>query len=475
MSLVLFSAYHLSSFRNCNRVLLQAAKRYRNLFRNLTMSSSDSLVVAVCQLNSTADRNKNFEICKNFINVASSRQAKMIFFPECFDHVGESKEQSVQLAETLNGPLLAQYKQLAQEKSIWLSLGGFHEKSSNADEKRVYNSHIIINSAGEIVSVYRKIHLFDIDVAGGVRLRESDYTIQGREILPPINTPVGKVGLGICYDLRFPEFSLSLTKAGAEILTYPSAFTQTTGMAHWEPLLRSRAIESQCYVIAAAQSGRHNAKRSSYGHAMVVDPWGCVIASCSEGIGIVFAEIKPAYITKIRSEMPVWMHRQEELYGRILLPECKESIPEMYMFGSINLAPEQIFYKTKYSMAFVNKKPVLPGHVLVAPLRRVKRFEDLSQSEVSDLFMNVQFVQKTIELEYNASSSTIAIQDGPDAGQSIPHVHVHILPRRPGDFKRNDDIYHQLQEHDKSEDGKYRSPEEMAEEANRLRKHFPNF
>lgn len=439
------------------------------------MAENSSSLIAVCQLNSTANRQENFEKCKEFINIASHHHAKMIFFPECFDHVGESKEQSVQLAESLDGILLSEYKKLAQEKSLWLSLGGFHEKGSGENSNRVYNSHIIINNEGEISAVYRKIHMFDIDVPGGIRLKESDYTIPGKEVVSPVDSPIGKIGLGICYDLRFPEFSLALRKAGTEILTYPSAFTQTTGMAHWEPLLRSRAIECQSYVIAAAQTGRHNPKRTSYGHAMVVDPWGCVTACCSEGPGIVFAEINLDYVKKTRSQMPVSLHRRSELYGDVISAESLHRDTEtepVYMFGSIRLSNSCLFYKTRYSMAFVNKKCVLPGHVLVSPLRCARRFSDLQPYEVADLFNCVQSVQSVIELEYKASSSTITIQDGPEAGQTIPHVHVHILPRKKGDFEKNDDIYRELQIHDKKEDNKWRTEEEMVEESFRLRKYF---
>lgn len=425
----------------------------------------------MCQLTSTSDREKNYSVCEELIKSAKSRGAKVVFLPECFDHVGESKEQSVQLAESLDGPLMNKYRNLASSNSLWLSLGGFHEKGSE-DEKRVYNSHVLIDSSGEIVSVYRKVHLFDID-APGVRLKESDYTIQGNHVVSPVSSPVGKIGLGICYDLRFPEFSLSLVKAGAEILTYPSAFTVPTGMAHWESLLRSRAIESQCYVIAAAQTGRHNPKRTSYGHAMVVDPWGCVVACHGEGTGIILAEIDTNYIEKVRREMPVWFHRRPELYGAVSPAECNTNIQESdFMFGKIEVKPSQLFYQTQHSVAFVNKKPVLAGHVLVAPLRCSERLANLTSAEIADLFSCVQKVQMVIEKKHDTSSSTIGIQDGPHAGQSVPHVHVHILPRKPGDFERNDDIYHELESHDKSPSGKWRTEEEMAEEAAELREYF---
>ncbi|KAG8177323.1 hypothetical protein JTE90_018349 [Oedothorax gibbosus] len=431
------------------------------------------LTVAVCQINATADRKKNFETCKSFIDIAASKQAKVVFLPECFDHVAESKNQSIELSESLDGPLMTEYKKLAVQHSLWLSLGGFHEKGPPENENKIYNSHVLVNLNGEIVSVYRKIHLFDVDIPGSVRLKESDYVIPGQEIVPPVDTPIGKVGLGICYDMRFPEFALSLTKGGAEILTYPSAFTQTTGMAHWEPLLRSRAIETQSYVIAAAQTGRHNPKRISYGHALVIDPWGCVIASCSEGEGVTCVDINPDYVRKIRKEMPVWQHRRGELYSDILPPKSQEKTSvTKYMFGPHELHPECIFYKTNHSMAFVNKKCVVPGHVLVTPIRCAKRLSDLTASEMSDLFLCVQKVQKNIEIEYKAGSSCVAIQDGPEAGQTVAHVHVHILPRKPGDFEKNDDVYVELATHDKGEDVKWRSLEEMIEEASRLKKYF---
>ncbi|KAG0226663.1 Nitrilase [Actinomortierella wolfii] len=194
---------------------------------------------------------------------------------------------------------------------------------------KLYNTHVVINSEGSIVEKYRKIHLFDVDIADGPRLMESDSTVPGDQVVPPIKTPVGQVGLAICYDLRFPELAAKLRSKGAEILTYPSAFTPLTGQAHWEVLLRSRAIETQSYVIAAAQVGKHTEKRSSYGHAMIVDPWGRVVAECSgqkdrksngiESAGenddddeaeIATADIDHSLIAKIRLEMPVWSHRR---------------------------------------------------------------------------------------------------------------------------------------------------------------------
>lgn len=181
----------------------------------------------------------------------------------------------------------------------------------------MHNSHVLVDDHGSIAAVYRKIHLFDIDVKDGPQLKESDGTIPGDQIVPPVPTPVGNVGLAICYDVRFPELSTILAQQGAHILTYPSAFTQITGSAHWEVLLRCRAIENQCYVIAAAQTGQHNAKRRSYGHAMVVDPWGCMIAQCREGNDVCVAEIDLDYLNKVRQQMPVMKHKRDDLYGKL--------------------------------------------------------------------------------------------------------------------------------------------------------------
>lgn len=465
------SSERLESYRRLKQLDAVLHKKF-----SIEKKMSDKPLIAVCQMTSKSDKEENFRICKSLIEKAKKRGAEMVFLPECFDLVGESKDQSIQLSESINGPIMNKYKELARSNSIWMSLGGFHEMGPEADKKRVQNAHVILNNSGNVVDIYRKIHMFDVDLPGRMRLCESDYTIPGSRIVKPVSSPVGKIGMGICYDLRFPEFSLTLAKSGAEILTYPSAFTQTTGMAHWEPLLKARAIESQCYVVAAAQTGRHNPKRVSYGHAMVIDPWGCCIACCKEGTDIVTAEIDLNYLRNIRQEMPIWMHRRPDMYGVLRTIEDEDNTfhsQSVYKFGQIDLHSSQLFYKTDLSMAFVNKKPVLPGHVLVASRRCVERFGDLSSLEVADLFSCVQKVQKAIEKQYNSNSSTITIQDGSDAGQTIKHVHVHILPRHPGDFERNDEIYVQLQKHDK-ETGSWRTEEEMAAEALDLRKYFLN-
>lgn len=335
-------------------------------------------------------------------------------------------------------------------------------------------SHIIINDNGDIVSVYRKAHLFNLDIPGVVRLVESEFSNPGDRVNVPVETPVGKVGQAICYDLRFPEFAISMAKAGADILTYPSSFTVPTGADHWEVLLRARAIENQCYVVSAAQTGVHNAKRSSWGHAMVIDPWGAVIAQCSDGVGLALAIIDPEHHKKARSRLPVWTDRRPDLYGEVLPAEDQTEIDvqESYTFGQARVLSSQVFLKTRYSYAFVNHRPFLPGHSLVAPLRSTAtRLGDLNQAEISDLFSTVQRVEKVLEQQHQVSSSLIAVQDGIDAGRSIDHLHVHILPRRKNDY--DDTILAKLAEHDKNDDN-IRSNEEMKAESLSLRKYFYN-
>uniref|UniRef100_A0A4W3H1A7 CN hydrolase domain-containing protein n=1 Tax=Callorhinchus milii TaxID=7868 RepID=A0A4W3H1A7_CALMI len=198
---------------------------------------SCSGLIAICQLTSTQNKERNFQQCSQLIREAGKEGVEMIFLPEGFDYIGSSVDETLNLSEPLNGPLLQRYSSLARELGVWLSLGGFHERGETWEtERKIYNSHILLNNSGEAISIYRKTHLFDAKVHDEVSVLESSFTSSGNSIGLPANTPIGKVGLGICYDLRFPEFSMALVNAGAEILTYPSAFTDVTGRAHWESL-----------------------------------------------------------------------------------------------------------------------------------------------------------------------------------------------------------------------------------------------
>ena len=358
-----------------------------------TMASTKAIkkggFAAIVQVTCTSDKVSNFNRIKSLIEQAvSNHNASVVFLPEAFDFIGESTSETLELAEPIDGPLINQYRDLAQTLKVSLSLGGFHEaiKNDTGTVSRIKNTHLIIDGDdGTIRAKYSKCHLFDVEIPEkNLKLKESDYVIPGSDICKPVSTKIGRIGLGICYDLRFPELSVAMARNGtsidhaADILTYPSAFTIPTGSAHWEVLLRARAIENQCYVIAAAQTGVHNKKRSSYGHSMIVDPWGSVIAQCSEGESVSSAYIDLEYLEKVRKNMPVWSQRRNDIYGLVL--ENDIQVPKLEIdgyqnnlasedqkFGSFCIPKEEIVMVSRHSYATVNLKPVVPFHLLVIP------------------------------------------------------------------------------------------------------------
>lgn len=393
--------------------------------------------------------------------------------------MGGNRYQTIELAESAEGTTVRAYKDLARKNDLFLSFGGIHE--AIFDEKgektnRVYNTHILVNPEGGIIGKYRKLHMFNVDTPE-FKYRESEIAKPGEKILPPINTPIGNIGLQICYDLRFPEVSTFLRRQDATILTYPSAFSVSTGKAHWEVLLRSRAIENQCYVIAAAQNGQHNKKRSSYGHALIVDPWGKVVAECDQTVvpDVAFAEIDPNKIESVRNDMPCFEHRRDDIYQlRSLTNPISTSVQKDFMFGPHVIPKGTVFYESVHSFAFTNIRCVVTGHVLVASKCSKKLLGDLTPEEATDFFDTVTRVERASLKIHSTASSTINIQNGEFSGQTVGHVHCHILPRRKGDFEFNDEIYIELARHDdlNRELEERRSLEEMVAEAEVLRKVF---
>ncbi|KAJ5133686.1 hypothetical protein N7526_005051 [Penicillium atrosanguineum] len=270
------------------------------------------VLAAVGQLCATASITSNLSQCQILVRKAAAAGAKVLFLPEASDYIASSAEESFSLARSSDcRDFVLALKQSAKQANLHINVG-VHEMAS---EHRLKNCLIWIDDKGEITQSYQKIHLFDVDIKGGPVLKESTNVEPGQKILPPFETPVGRVGLSICFDLRFPEMSLALRRQNAEIITYPSAFTVPTGKAHWEALLRARAIETQSYVIAAAQAGPHNEKRRSYGHSMIVTPWGEVIAQLDDEYHepqIATADIDLDLVAKIRREMPLL--RRTDLY-----------------------------------------------------------------------------------------------------------------------------------------------------------------
>ncbi|EFJ08904.1 hypothetical protein SELMODRAFT_130791 [Selaginella moellendorffii] len=261
--------------------------------------------VAVAQMTSTSSIDLNFATCQRLAREAADAGVKLLSLPECFSFIGRRGDEALAIAEPLDGPIFRRYQALARDLGLWLSLGGFQEKGP--DEDHAYNTHVLLDDLGSVRSCYRKIHLFDVDVPGGPVLKESNRTAPGTQVVTA-QTPVGTLGLTICYDLRFPELYQRLRFAeNAQVLLVPSAFTRKTGEAHWELLLRARAVETQCYVLAAAQSGKHNDLRESYGDAMIIDPWGSVVARCPDRLvtGIAVADIDEELLKTVRRNMPI--------------------------------------------------------------------------------------------------------------------------------------------------------------------------
>ncbi|WJX15499.1 Deaminated glutathione amidase, chloroplastic/cytosolic [Trifolium repens] len=282
------------------------------------MAATNSLRVAAAQMTSINDLASNFTTCSRLVKEAASAGAKLLCFPEAFSFVGAKDGDSVRIAQPLDGPIMDQYCSLARESSIWLSLGGFQEKGS--DPQHLFNTHVVVDDTGKIQSTYRKIHLFDVDVPGGRVYKESSFTESvligtlhfGKDVVA-VDSPIGRLGLSVCYDLRFPEiYQLLRFQHGAQILLVPAAFTKVTGEAHWEILLRARAIENQCYVIASAQAGIHNDKRESYGDTLIIDPWGTIVGRLPDRLatGIVVADIDLSLVDSVREKMPVAKQRK---------------------------------------------------------------------------------------------------------------------------------------------------------------------
>lgn len=267
--------------------------------------------IAVGQMTATDNIDANFKICEALVKEAKEKGAYLLSLPENFAFFAGDDDASLKIAEPLDGPLLARYRKLAKQYKLWLSLGGFQEQ---CDEHRYYNTHLIIDDAGDIQATYRKLHLFQLNNTNGGPRYDEAKTVAPGDKLVVTPSPVGMLGLSICYDLRFAEMYIAMAQQGAEIMLIPAAFTYTTGADHWEILLRARAIESQIYVVAAAQIGTHHPHRQTWGHAMIVDPWGSIIAQCSQSQGIATADIDLAYLADVRRRMNVLSHRRSGIY-----------------------------------------------------------------------------------------------------------------------------------------------------------------
>jgi deaminated glutathione amidase len=264
--------------------------------------------IAIFQSRTGIDPAANSQNLVNAIEQAASGGAEMLFTPEMsglLDRDVDRARQNVRSAG--DDPVLAACRAAAKRTGLWLHLGSL---AVTAEDGKFANRGFVIDSAGEIRASYDKIHLFDVDLPTGESWRESNVYRGGSEAVVVDGTPVGRLGLTICYDLRFPALFQSLTDAGAQIVSVPAAFTVPTGKAHWEILLRARAIEAGVFVVAAAQCGRHEDGRDTYGHSLLVDPWGTILVEMGEQVGIAFGEVDPRKVDEVRSRIPAIRHRR---------------------------------------------------------------------------------------------------------------------------------------------------------------------
>jgi len=261
--------------------------------------------VAVCQVNSRHDRSANLVAARDLLERAAAAGADLAVLPEYVDYLGPADGEPA--PEAVDGDFAASFAEAARRLRMWVVAGSFHEVGP--DEKHTYNTSLVFDRDGRTAATYRKIHLFDVDLADGTTLRESASREFGGEIATA-DLGFCKAGLSVCYDLRFPELYRGLANAGVDLIFVPSAFTAYTGQAHWEALLRARAIENQVYVIAPDQFGKSPRSFETHGHSMIVDPWGKILAERADGAGVIGAEVDLDYIARIRAELPVLKHRR---------------------------------------------------------------------------------------------------------------------------------------------------------------------
>jgi len=278
-----------------------------------------SVRAACIQMSSGPDRAANERRALALVDRAAQEGASLVLLPEVWEHIGPAQEKRA-FAGPLEGRQLAALRELCTRRKLWCVAGSVAELP--AEGEGIYNTSALLSPAGQIVASYRKLHLFDVDIPDGTRYRESETVAPGAslpkvtsiELAPGVSL---RLGLSVCYDLRFPELYRRLADAGAELLSVPAAFTAYTGRAHWQVLLRARAIENQAYVLAPAQAGRIGPaaeNRTAWGHASIVDPWGEVVADAGgDGEGLALAQLDPARIAQVRRDLPALRHRRRDL------------------------------------------------------------------------------------------------------------------------------------------------------------------
>jgi nitrilase len=276
------------------------------------MNSVPAAAVAAIQMSSVADVQANLQTALRLLRQAAAGGAMVAVLPENFAFMGAHERDKLALAEAAGdagAPIQGFLSRTARELGLWI-VAGTVPIAVPGDAGKVYAASLVYDAQGGVAARYDKIHLFDVEVPGGERYRESATIAFGAPAPVLVETPAGRLGLSVCYDLRFPELYRALAGAGAEILTVPSAFTARTGRVHWDALLRARAIENQCYVVAPGQYGTHAGGRATHGNSLIADPWGEVLARQESGDAAVLATVSRERLEQVRASFPALAHRR---------------------------------------------------------------------------------------------------------------------------------------------------------------------
>lgn len=264
--------------------------------------------LALCQINGSFDKKESMAKAEKFIREAAAEGAQVISLPEMWN-CPYSNDYFREYAETEDGPTVGFMSALAKELGVYLIGGSIPE----LDDDKVYNTSFSFDKDGNIIGRHRKVHLFDIDVKGGIRFMESDTLTAGEE-MTVLDTEFGKIGVAICYDVRFPEWHRKMALAGAKLIVLPAAFNMTTGPVHWDLTMRARALDNQVYFAANSPARDENGVYVAYGNSCIADPWGKFIAHADEKECILYGEIDFDHVDDIRQQLPLLKHRREELY-----------------------------------------------------------------------------------------------------------------------------------------------------------------
>jgi omega-amidase len=267
------------------------------------------LQIALCQMKVGPDKAQNMKNAVKFIKEAGQK-ADLVVLPEMFNCPYQTDQFPLYAEVAEESPTLEAVSQAAQKAKVYLVAGSIPER----EEGRIYNTSFIYNPDGELIGRHRKMHLFDIDVPGQIQFKESETLTPGNEVTV-VETDFGKLGVAICYDIRFPELSRLMTLQGAELLIFPGAFNLTTGPAHWEILSRVRALDNQVYLATCSPARDEEASYVAYGHSLVADPWGDVVGEAGEVEGILYLDLDPTRVDEVRQELPLLKNRRKDLYN----------------------------------------------------------------------------------------------------------------------------------------------------------------